>query len=284
MKRLFPLFFLLPCLVLTLSTTSCSTMGGAVANMIPKPEVAYKGVRLGSLSTKALEVVLDLDVTNKLGLPLSLAGFDYDLQVQGNSLLKNEVNEGISVPAMGTGTVSLPLKIPFGDLYNVYDSLAGAKEFDYSVGGGVKVSVPGMPGMGSIRVPVSHSGTLPVVKPPSIGIAGIRPSGSGFTVDMEVGNPNFFNVDLNEMTYGLKLNGSPAVKQAKLDAINLEPGGKQVVSVPIEADVMGMGMGLLNLITGKGKFSYDFLGDVDLNTGLADFPRLKMPLSSSGNF
>jgi len=262
--------------------SGCASVGQSIANSVPKPEVNFERVRLGGLSPEALSLEFDLGVKNNMAIPLNLAGFDYDFQIENNSFMKNAVQKAVKVPGNGTGTITVPVTIPFQDLYNAYNSFGSADSFNYLLSGGVSVNVPGW---GPLRVPLKHGGELPIVKPPSLNINsfGPNPAGGGFLLDLGITNPNSFGVDLNKMNYGLELNGRQVLQRQTITGEKLAGGGSTSVQVPIKANLFSLGMGVFDLLKGNQKgLNWRMTGDVDLGTEHRLMRNLKLPFDKSG--
>lgn len=267
----------------TILLTGCSTVGEAVINSVPRPEVSYKTMRLGNLSPEALSLEFDLDVKNNLGVPLNLAGFDYDFQVENSSFLKNQIQKPVQVPGRGNGTITVPVTIPFQDLYNAYDKLGKQDSYNYLLSGGVSVNVPGL---GPIRVPLKHGGELPVVRPPTFNINsfGPNPAGGGFLIDLGINNPNSFGVDLNQLNYGLELNGRQILQRETIKGMKLASGGSSSLQIPIKANFLSLGMGMFDLLKGNQKgLNWRMTGDVDLGTSHRLMQNLKLPFDKAGS-
>lgn len=263
--------------------SGCATVGESIANAVPKPEVEFQRVRLGGLSPEALALEFDLGVKNNVAFPINLAGFDYDFQVENNSFMKNAVQKPVKIPASGTGTITVPVTIPFQDLYNAYNTLGAADSFNYLLSGGVSVNVPGY---GPLRIPLKHGGELPVVRPPSFNVNsfGPNPAGGGYLLDLGISNPNAFGVDLRKLNYGLQLNGRDVLTRQTITGEKLAGGGSTSIQIPVKANLFSLGMGVFDLIKGNQKgLNWRMTGDVDLGTEHRLMQNLKLPFDKSGS-
>ena len=89
---------------------------------------------------------------------------DLDLSVLGNAVAKiSQKNEGISLPAKGTGEMMLPIKLSYSDLFKTVKGLTEKNEAAYGIEGNVKVALPVL---GDIKIPLKYNDVLHIPQLP----------------------------------------------------------------------------------------------------------------------
>ncbi|MEA5445654.1 LEA type 2 family protein [Gammaproteobacteria bacterium AB-CW1] len=130
--------------------------------VVKAPEVALKELRLESVSLSRQRIAVVMDVTNTNAFRLPVREIAYDLQLMDTPLASGVMDEGISLPAGATETVTLSLET---DLISTSRGLLDwlrdpGEEIAYRVEGHI------LPDMGlSDRLPYRHSGTVKVQMP-----------------------------------------------------------------------------------------------------------------------
>ena len=139
----------------------CSGAGCAALN-VQKPTAAVTGMSLAGVDAEGFILDFAVDVSNPNRFALPLASADYELGVGGVEVLEGAASPHRSIPANGTLGVTLPVTVAF-------DNLLRAESAIRDTGGNVPYDLAaelsfdtGNPLAGAVRVPVRHSGTLPL--------------------------------------------------------------------------------------------------------------------------
>jgi hypothetical protein len=104
------------------------------------------------------------------------------------------------------GTVTLPVRLSYTDLFRTYQNLADAAEANYTLHGSIILPLLGR----SFELPVSHRGTFPVLRPPTfsdinVDLAQVSFLKTKINVDTAMKNPNVFALGIEDLGYMLKL-------------------------------------------------------------------------------
>lgn len=183
-------------------TAGCAS----IPALIPKPEIKAIRPRLAGLDFQGVDLVFDVDVSNPYPAPIASPMFKYALDLGGSRFSAGDSPVMVDLPAKGTGTAALPLRLAYADVWRLSQTLAKAKEIDYTLAGNLLLNAGGK----SHELPLSHSGKFPVLRLPSIKIARLRPTDIGLTratlaVDVDMTNPNAFAMALDRIGYALNL-------------------------------------------------------------------------------
>ncbi|NOZ56500.1 MAG: LEA type 2 family protein [Calditrichaeota bacterium] len=251
---------------------------------VKKPEVRVVDTKLASLSFSGADLVFTFAIDNPNPVGVTLAGFDYDLKIADRDFLQGKHQEELSVPAKGQGSVSLPLTIQFADLYKVLKSLAEQDTTDYTLSAGFVVKVPVL---GNVRIPVTKSGKLPVLKVPKVRLKGLALRGLSLTsadlaAKLAVTNPNAVAFLLNRLSYDLQIDQHPLVSGEFTEPVQLTPKGEAVVELPVHLNFLQLGRSIRDLITGGAQRQYRLRGKIDLGSSLPFLKQAVLPFDVTG--
>jgi len=132
---------------------------------VQKPAVKITNTQLAALSFDRADLLFDIEIDNPNSVGVSLAGFDYDLLLNEQSFLKGDQQKQMEIKARDKATIQFPLTLDFMDLYNTYQRLKEEEDVGYTLKTGFSFDLPVL---GVVRIPVSTSGRVPMIKIPSI--------------------------------------------------------------------------------------------------------------------
>lgn len=252
---------------------------------IQQPTLDVKQVRFTDLSFEALDLAFDINIQNPNPLGISLAGFDYDFLLNDASFLKGKQDSQMTIASMGASMVTIPLSLKFNDLYNTYKALQNQDSTAYKIGCGLTFDLPVL---GIMRLPVSKTGHLPLLKLPKIADISLKLSKLSLTTaDLElkllVDNPNSFAMALNKLNYNFVINGQSWAKGVSGDRIQVNKKDKSSVSIPVSLNFLQVGKTLYQALANKDQtFNYNLTGDLDFNTSVPLLGQVNLPIDRTG--
>jgi LEA14-like dessication related protein len=238
---------------------------------VHKPKASISGVSIGSLSTDSVTLLLDVNVTNPNVFPLKTAGFDLGLLVNGNNIAKvNQPDSSLSLPAKGSNSVRLPVTLTFDQLLKSVSGLKGQKQLDYAVEGDVAVNLPVL---GDLKMPVEFAGQLPIPQKPEVAFKGVKMdsislNGAKFSMDLDVTNPNDFDVNLSDIRYQLASQGT-SLGGGEIPKLDLGKGKTQSLSIPLTVGLSDIGMSAYRMLTSSDPVSMDISVGANVDTDIA---------------
>ncbi|REG86629.1 LEA type 2 family protein [Marinomonas pollencensis] len=256
-------------LLLVLLVSGCASLQETMD--VHKPKASISGVSIGSLSADSVTLLLDVDVTNPNVFPLKTAGFDLGLLVGGNNIASiNQPDSSLSLPAKGSNSVSLPVTLTFDQLLKSVSGLEGKKQLDYAVEGDVAINLPVL---GDLKLPVDFSGQVPIPQKPEVAFKGVKMdsislSGAKFSMDLEVTNPNDFDVNLSDISYQLASQGT-SLGGGEISKLDLGKGQTQALSIPLTVGLSDMGMSAYRMLTSSDPVSMDVRVGANVDTDIA---------------
>lgn len=271
--------------IVLLAFSACSSLNQMVGNAIQKPDVNVSNVKIAGMSFDSVDLLFDIDVSNPNGVGINLAGFDYGLNINGNSFLSGNNADGLKIPAKGSHGIQLPLTLKFKDIYQTFTTIKNQDTSAYELSAGFSFSLPVL---GDVRVPVSKSGSIPLLKLPSVKMGGLKLKKLNLTsADIELGikinNPNAFGMILNKLNYDLNINGQPWGSGVTSNAMNVNQKGESEIKIPLSLNFLQIGTGVYQMLRGGGALDYQLKGDVDLGSTLPLLQNLQLNFDRNGN-
>jgi LEA14-like dessication related protein len=146
----------------------------------------------------------------------------------------------------------------------------------------VKLTV-NVPKAGPREIVIEGKGELPVPAAPRISVAQIKLEQRKLTemkgvMSVKVQNVNEFPLDMEKMSYALKLAGADVAKGDVSQAVNLEAGGEQTVEIAISFKPQGMPEDVKTALSGD-KAAYELSGSADFGT---KWGKITMPFAGKG--
>jgi len=264
---------------------SCSTFKTLMnRSSLKNPEVKVSNARITGISFQDVDLQFDLDISNPNSLGIKLESFDYDFLLDESSFVKGEQDKGLEIAANNVSTVQLPVTLGFREIYNSYKGLTSKDSTKYQLNAGLAFNIPIL---GAVRIPVSKSGYIPLVKIPKISVSGLRVEKLNFTgadllLNVKVGNPNAFSMMLENMNYQFHLNGNSIASGITSKGMTLNKKGETILELPISLNFLEMGQTVFHILNGETELNYNFKGDFDADTSIPMFDNANLPFDKSG--
>ena len=201
-----------------LLSSGCAALG-------PRPEVRDVRARITSIDLQGVALAFDVDVNNPYPVALKTPRFRYGIDIQDTPFVESDQDAKVELPAGKVGTATLPVRLSYKDLWKLYTALSDAADVDYRLRGAFLVDALGQ----SFELPISHDGKFPVLRRPTFTIKGLevgKPtlSSAAVTLEMDVHNPNVFDVDVSSLGYAALL-GDVQVGQISASTLDRVPAG-----------------------------------------------------------
>jgi LEA14-like dessication related protein len=249
-----------------------------------KPTAKLTGTRLANINFEQVDLIFDLAVENKNPITLDLTGLDYDLKIENQSLVSGVTAKAIKLKANSTSPVQLPVTLKFDDLKKLPGELWNKDKLAYDLQTTFNVILPVI---GNYAIPLSKQGEFPVPKMPVIKIKDVKIKNLSFTTaelvaQVEVTNPNDFDLGLSNLNYQLNVNqqnwGQGKINQSS----SIPKKGKGIVEIPVKLNLLSAGKSAYNALVNKTPVEYQLTGNATLDTGLELLNGYNLPLDIKG--
>lgn len=263
--------------------SGCETLRD-VADGMRKPQLRIASTELEALSFSGLTLVFNVEIRNPNPIGISLAGFDYELQIEDNPFVSGEVEETIAIAARGSSTVPLPVELSFEEVVESIGDLKGKEEAAYQLASGFTFDLPVL---GKLRVPLETSGSLPILRIPELQVVSLRLneislSGANLDLELELSNPNSFKVFVQSLEYHFQVEGQDWVSGMRQERVRLAEKERALLTIPIELDFAALGRGVQQLILGRQRLQYILAMNVEVGTSLRALQKTTLPFELTG--
>jgi LEA14-like dessication related protein len=249
-----------------------------------KPTARLTGTHLANINFEQADLVFDLAVENQNPVAINLAGLNYDLKIENQSLISGVTAQGLEIKPASTSTVQLPVTLKFDDLRKLPDELWQKDRFAYQLDTKIVVDLPII---GNYAIPLSRSGELPVPKMPVIKVNSVKIKNLSLTAaevvaQVEIDNPNAFDLAFSDFDYQLDINQQNWGKGSISQRNNIPQKSKGTIEIPVKLNIMSMGQTAYQLLSNKQPLEYQLKGAMTLDTGIELLRNYRMPLDIKG--
>ncbi len=255
-----------------------------LSGVLKKPQVSVTGAEIEGLTFEGARIRFDVAVSNPNPVGVSLAGFDYRLRLDGADFVKGSVDHAVSVAARGTSTVPVPVAFTYRELFAAFSRLADASETAYEVGLGFSFTLPVL---GTVRVPASFKGTLPVIRAPRVTVTSLRLdrltlTAASLVLSLDVANPNGFALGLQSMDYSFSVAGRQWAAGRSARALSIASRGTGRLDILVALDLLSAGKAVADLLTRRGPVPYALEGSMGVSTPLPILKAATVPVTVAG--
>ena len=249
-----------------------------------KPTARLTGTHLANINFEQADLVFDLAVENQNPVAINLAGLNYDLKIENQSLISGVTAQGLEIKPVSTSTVQLPVTLKFDDLRKLPEELWQKDRFAYQLDTEIVVDLPII---GHYAIPLSRSGELPVPKMPVIKVKGVKIknlslAAAEVVAQVEIDNPNAFDLAFSDFDYQLDINqqnwGLGSISQRS----SIAQKSKRTIEIPVKLNIMSMGQTAYQVLSSKQPLEYQLKGAMTLDTGIELLRNYRMPLDIKG--
>lgn len=276
-----PVKYILTFLILIL-VSACAELARHAETV--KPTARLTDTRLAAINFEQADIVFDLAVENQNPVAIKLAGLDYDLKIEKQSLISGVTAQGVEIKPVSTSTLQLPVTLKFDDLRKLPGEIWQKDRFAYQLDTRIVVDLPVI---GNYAIPVSRSGELPVPKLPEIRIKNIQVKNlnlmaAELVAMVEVVNPNAFELGFSDFNYQLNVNqqswGQGSINRSK----KIPEKGTATLQIPVKLNMASMGQTAYRMLSNRQPLEYQLKGGVTLDTGIELLRNFKLPLDVNG--
>jgi len=183
------------------TSTGCATLLKLFEAATEPPSAQFQKAELRSVSMEDATVAATFTVNNPNPLALSLQGLSWKFALDGKQLLTGVVEDGLRLPARSSTPLTIPVKIPFSAIPDLFQTFANKDEAPYAVNAVATVRTP----IGDLALPLDWTAMLPIPKLPTVTLASARLDqvtllGASMSVVLKVTNPNVFPLPLDALS------------------------------------------------------------------------------------
>ena len=270
------------CIALVLA--SCSTIQEL---RFDQPEVEFQGFQFEDLGFDGLTLLFDFEVDNPNDLDITAKGYNYDFLIEGSSLVSGTRDEQFEIRRKDRTTIQVPVSFTYDEVRNVFGDAFNRDSLAYEIKTDVDLDL-GM--LGSRKVPVNHSGHVPIPKMPDIVFDGFEVTEIGFSgvsaeVNFRVRNENSFALHMSEVNYTMVVNGNEWVSTSLEERYDIASESNSVYTVPINIGLSKAGSDVIQTIRNGGPINYEIRGNASVGADIRGFNRdANLPFEFEGEY
>lgn len=144
------------CLLPAFGASGC----GSLQVLEKRPEVKAVSVTMVGLDFTKAEFRFDVEVANSSKGAMKIAGYDYDLRIEGRPFLTGMSVTGFELQPQAVTIIPVPVSIEYADLFSKLAALKGRTEVSYNLAVALTVQTA----VGEFRLPFQKEGRLSLLK------------------------------------------------------------------------------------------------------------------------
>lgn len=270
----------------TLGALSCSQLkqlGDVLAPYTPK--LSFQKLELKRIDFSSIDVDFKFNVQNPNPVSVKLAQFGYALGLEGVEFVKGRNTDGFKLESRGDTELAIPVGLKFADIFRLVQNIDGKDDIGFSIAGDFGFDTP----VGLATIPFKEEGRFPVVRAPKVSLEGARAVGidllknkASLAVDLGFANPKGgAAISFTGFDYGLKLAGQRVAGGVMQAVTGVGGGGKQVVTLPVDLNLLQLGSSVVQLVQGKSPANLALEGVVQIGTPFGTIP---LDIAEVGSF
>ena len=246
--------------ILTILTLAWGCAG--VRNLMKPPEVKFHQVSTRQLSLTEGTFLFEFHVTNPNPLGIVVDQAVYRLKVNDQEVGHGTLDQHLSVAAGQSAPITVPLNLNFLNVIQSVADLAKVRSLPYELSGRLS--------SGPLTVPFQARGDLPLPQLPGLRLHEVRIkklnlTGADLEIDLEIDNPNAFELAPTGLKCRLLLDGEAAVEALSSRLTPIGQDRTQRITLAAGLDYSRLGRSLHRLLSGRA-IPYELTGRLMLVT------------------
>ncbi|HMV69366.1 MAG TPA: LEA type 2 family protein [Myxococcota bacterium] len=263
-------------LALTL-TSGCAKVGSLEDLGLDRfmPTVEFRKLKVTDLDFQRIDTNFVFAVENPNPIKVTLSSFSYDLDLDGKNLIDGNQKDGLSLEAQGESKLVFPVGVVFADLFQLVGDLHGKDDVPFTFNGKIGFNTP----LGEIKLPFREAGQFPVVHLPRVGFKAVRVGNldilhqkATINVDLGLAHDGGSPLTFDGFDYHLKLGGRKVAEGVLEHLANVSSGSEEVVSLPVQLNLLEIGATIVDAITKKTKLDVGLEASVAVGTPFGAIP------------
>jgi LEA14-like dessication related protein len=107
-----------------------------------KPEVTFKDIKILSFNLQNVDLDVSYEINNPYTFEVLLQSISYALKIEGNEILKSELNLDKTIPANQISPLNMRLHLPYTSIGKLINELISKKEIKTHLDGIAKLGFP----------------------------------------------------------------------------------------------------------------------------------------------
>lgn len=126
------------CGLFLMGATAC----GSLQAMTAKPDLRNVSVQVVRLDLRKADLRIDVQIANNASAPLTIAGYDYDLKIDGHPFLNGVSDTAVELSPQTVTTVQIPVSIDLADLFKKLHAIKWESDLPYRFAATLRIQTP----------------------------------------------------------------------------------------------------------------------------------------------
>jgi len=267
--------------VFVIILAACQTL----AAVVNEPSVSLDSVSITGINFSGIDMLAKITVKNDNPVSIPFPEINWNFFVANGSFLSGVIPKGTKIASRGSTSVNLPLTVTYEGLYKTITTLLNADEATYRIDLAARFELPLLE---SKTFTASHSGSIPLLKMPSLSFSGVKFTSLNlakveFVLTWLVENKGGIAINLDKLDYNFAVNSMP---WASGSSPRVTLPGRKTTQIPVTVTINTLSL-VKDIVTmaASGKAaSYNCGGEAVLSLqGFENIAPLKFPFNYSGN-
>jgi LEA14-like dessication related protein len=239
------------------------------------PTVQFKRLKVTDLDFKRIDTDFVFSIENPNPIKVKLSSFSYDLDLAGNDLINGNQQDGLALEARGESKLVFPVGVVFADLFQLVGDLKGKDSVPFAFKGKIGFNTP----LGEIKIPFQDTGDFPVIHLPRVGFKAVRVGKldllrqtATLNVDLGLAHDGGAALAFDGFDYHIDLGGRKVAEGVLEHLASVAGGSEQVVSLPVQLNLLDLGATIVEAITKKTKLDVGLGATVSIGTPFGPVP------------
>ena len=199
-----------------------------------------------------------LVIQNQSFLKIEIDTIKYKVSLFEKTYLQNEQSLGAVLPAHGSDTVDLSLKIPF---VAILKDLKAEREKEDSANYSINVSLQYATVFGKSEIPINKSAKIKIPRPPDLKIVDMKwkkvhLKSLSAIAKIKIINYNTVTLSIKELSYSMNILKHGTIKGSYEEAITIKPQATTFIELPLEINVKHIGKTVFQILINKDNYDY----------------------------
>lgn len=250
----------------------CATLN----QLVQKPTVTFHSLDLEDASLLESTLRFNFKVNNPNPIGLRTGRLNYDLKINDSPFTSGHLDQGVSLPSEGTGTLSVPITVAYLDFLDSIVSLVQNRTATYDLKGTMAV--------GPFDIPFQTQGKFDLPRMPKISLDAVNIeklsfTGASLNCRLRMDNPNAFNILFKQLDYTLKLGQTRVAKTSAATEGVLGQKGASTMNLALDLSFADIGRAGYQLLMGNSS-TYQIEGQMLMDS--STLGSRAVPFSASG--
>jgi len=262
---------------------SCAQLS-ELAN-VSKPSLSVVDMNITGLTLQDIELTADIEIINPNNVRIDLSSYSYALDINERNFVKGLDESGMNIDAKNRSIIQVPVTLTYSELLQTFQSIRDQDESEYNFNADFSFDLPVL---GAVTVPVQYAGKIPVVKQPSISlnnfsVESLSLSGADLLVELNVQNPNTFQMLFDDLNFDLEINGLKSFSGTVSEEVRIDRNSAQTVELPFNISFLNAGMAAYRLLNSNEDLDYKLTGSTIIGSDLPYFKKSNFDFDKSGS-